>query len=604
MTCALHRAVVATAMLCVAACGRDAVTSPIASPVPAAQTPAVTPEMLVVIPVSPADDVAVPVRAGTVTLQVAVPQPPAAGAAIVDVFEYGHNQDFSNAARHALVRTSTTASYTFGFNDLAIGRPYYWRVRASSGEMHGAWSTVRTVRVVADEVVPPTLLNPVDGAMVAGDYRFTMRVPSHSANVQWSCDFEIARDPGFGELVVQARVAEPTTAIVAMRPALADGRYYWRGRTFDHQGNMSGYTEVRAFDVRAPFVEAPTLQSPAPGASVPQLPVFVLKNGVLFGSTSEGPRYEVQLGTDPSFSQVVATAGQWAQPSGITTVAVTSNLPSGAYHWRARAVLAKTASSPEMVSAWTESRPVTLLGVVLGTPAIVDPASLATTSIRPVFTVTNASSSGVTGGVVTYRFEVSTENRFESTPVATGVVVEGPGVTRWTPSYDLPADVVLYWRVRAEHDVTSTVGPASAVVQFMVVDSQVHRYLLRMTVPAACGFDRSTPEFFMEARPVDTDVLTFVSRDASKSTNDSLILTLSVGSTFTGTLFGSATHDGRQFNFRAQPVGQPQAPATVAGVRDSTGWSGTGATWISEQIVPSTYKSCGPTNISWSMTRR
>jgi len=589
-------------------CGGSPTTPPPPAPVPTT-APVVSLDALVATPVSPAHGSAVSFAGQTVTLVASVPPPPA-GALIVDTFEFDTSADLSSPTTRAIARTSGSSEIVVTLSSgLHVGKTLYWRVRASAGELRGPYSTVFAVRVPEETLRPPVLLEPAHGAILPSSPRLTLSKVIHSAERErtWSYEFEIARDEGFSSLVERSRVGEPNISVVGMRPAdeLDAGRYFWRARTFDNVGNISDYTPSRMFEVREAFVATPTPVSPAPGASVAQWATFELANGEVFGSSDDVPRLEVQLSASQDFSVVAAQGWAWASSSGTTAVTVQSNLPGGTYYWRTRGVKLKTATLPEMVSAWTAPRPVVLVGLVLAAPQVASPANRATTTLRPTLVVTNAARSGGSAGAVTYRFELSTDPQFVLPPVITVTVPEGPGTTSWTLPFDAPVGIPLYWRVRATDGPTGAMSPLSTSAQFAAVDRSTRLYTLSLGSPATCGFVNAVAPIFVQTTDGPGSLQrTLVSHDATPHTADSMVMILHIGAdgSVSGTLGGTATGLNRTYSV-AMTSGS-QTPATVTGRATGDQLSGTFTGRVVEASPPVSSSSCVSTTFTWSLVPR
>lgn len=123
-----------------------------------------------------------------------------------------------------------------------------------------------------------------------------------------------------------------------------DGPYYWRVQTADRSGNLSEWSEVRAFNVGTPPPPAAaSLQSPANGARLPP------NTGITFawGSAAGAASYELQIDDSSSFSAplVVSIAGL-AQ-----TQSVHSFDRERTYWWRVRGRNANGVNGP-----WSAAR--------------------------------------------------------------------------------------------------------------------------------------------------------------------------------------------------------------------------------------------------------
>jgi len=203
---------------------------------------------------------------------------------------------------------------------------------------------------------------------------------------------------------------------------------------------------------------APVAQAPGGGAAYGygEQPVVVsIQNAARTGQATV--TYDVEVATSTNFSSPVATLnGLPESAGGVTTATLPVLNGNQVYYWRSRAVVQGAAGAFSSAQSFFV-RP----RVVLQAPAIVSPADQnAVFTGRPTFIVRNVDRSG-DPGVLTYEFQVSTTPSF-SAVVATGLVIEQPTQTTWTPTVDLPLGM-LYWRARASDAVNATTGPFSVV---------------------------------------------------------------------------------------------------------------------------------------------
>lgn len=599
------RLVLLWAPLTLAACGGSpSAPTPPPPVVPPVGTP-VSASHLISTPVSPANGEAIDYRATPVTLVVTVPAPPA-GALIIDTFEYDENEGFTSPSTKAVPRQSTSTSLSVTVLSSQIGKEFFWRVRSSSGEMLGPHSATSRFRVPGESLRPPVLMEPAIGAIIAAKPKLRVTKVLHMTDASWAYDFEIATDDAFRSVVETGRVTENNTSLVnfTANAELATGRYFWRARAVDGRGQASNFTSAWTFEVRAPFATAPALLSPSPGAIVTQSPAFTLRNGPLFTSPT-GTRYEVQLSLSPLFDSVAAAGWDWPSSGEVTTVTLRTNLSGGTYYWRARSVTIKDATRPDIASNWTESRAVMLAGLVLGTPQVASPLNKATTTLRPTLRVGNVTRNGSGGGLV-YRFEVSTDNQFVLPSAAIGTVPEGSGSTAWTVPFDLPVGVSLWWRVQASDLASGTVGPFSSMSRFAAVDTRTHLYTLTLAVPATCGFRNSAPALLVQSEDLlGAARVRLRAQDADQATADSLVLDLTRDSAgaFAGTILGSGNGSGQVWSyFVSADQNSSSAPATIVGVSNGFGMSGTFTGRVRESAHPQATATCSSAAFSWSVT--
>ena len=208
-------------------------------------------------------------------------------------------------------------------------------------------------------------------------------------------------------------------------------------------------------------ISAPKILTPISGTkiAVDQQPVTLLiENG---GSTGQRPlTYLFEVATDANFNNKVFTRESVAPgDGGRTSLKLPDPLAtSRTYFWRARAADGANTGPYSSASDFNVFTP-----IVIDLPTPVAPAANATVdSLRPKFTITNASRSGPVGAI-TYLTELADIDAF-SNKIATWTAGEQPNQTLLDLPTDLAYSKVYYWHVRA-FDPT-TVGPWSRTQAF------------------------------------------------------------------------------------------------------------------------------------------
>ena len=173
--------------------------------------------------------------------------------------------------------------------------------------------------------------------------------------------------------------------------------------------------------------------------------------------------YQVEVATDPGFANRVIARSAIAEGSGSTTTVQLEGLAGGVtYYWRSKAIVDGVSGPASTVQTF-----IILAQVSLNAPIAASPANGGTaSSVRPSFTVTNASRTGPVGPI-TYEFQVSTSSSF-SPLLATATVPERAGGTAWNPSVDLPTQTPLFWRARARDDQNLETSNFSSATSFNV----------------------------------------------------------------------------------------------------------------------------------------
>jgi hypothetical protein len=209
-------------------------------------------------------------------------------------------------------------------------------------------------------------------------------------------------------------------------------------------------------------VTSPRIVVPAPNGvirHVDQPVTLTVANSLV--TDSSGTTYTFEVATDATFASKVQTKTEIPEGAGGQTSARLDALAPGTdYYWHARASAGGTVGVFGQTYKFTIGPP-----VVVNAPVAVSPVANASTVARPVFTVTNATTSGPVGALV-YRFEVSSSPAF-TTLLVDASVPQGASRTAFQPSSDLPAEATLYWRVTAADQENGVVSTASAVASFI-----------------------------------------------------------------------------------------------------------------------------------------
>jgi hypothetical protein len=145
--------------------------------------------------------------------------------------------------------TSPTPAFTPG-SPLSQGL-HYWRVRARFAvAAPGKWSLARSFTV--DTVAPaaPTLIAPVDTAVI-GNTRTPTLTWSPAATAK-AYMVEVLTDAEFTALVVNHVVVTTTSYTIPNAIALANGPYYWRISALDGAGNLGYSSPPRTFIIAIP----------------------------------------------------------------------------------------------------------------------------------------------------------------------------------------------------------------------------------------------------------------------------------------------------------------------------------------------------------------
>jgi hypothetical protein len=206
---------------------------------------------------------------------------------------------------------------------------------------------------------------------------------------------------------------------------------------------------------------SPVLQTPANGVTFnfAQQPITLrIVNAVRTGSAAV--TYALDVSTSSAFASSAVTLEGIAEGTDGTTTVTLPQLEGGrTYFWRSRAVVDGIAGENSPTQQFVV-RP----NIILGTPGIQTPTSGSDVfSVRPTFTIINASRTGP-AGTIFYEFQVSSSAAFGSL-LSSATVQEQTPSTSWTSTVDLP-EGDLFWRVRARDIGNDIVGPFTAALPF------------------------------------------------------------------------------------------------------------------------------------------
>jgi hypothetical protein len=199
-------------------------------------------------------------------------------------------------------------------------------------------------------------------------------------------------------------------------------------------------------------ITAPKLVEPAQGFKYKesQQPIKL----IVENATTNGVRpitYMFEVATDSAFTtKVYARSGVPPGDNNRTSVQIDRLDSSRSYYWRAKA------DDGANASAFAASQFEILPKPVLNPPGPVSPINGdRSASRRPTLTVNNSDRNAGVGSVVSYEFQIATDQAFAKL-VAAGISDEGGGQSTFTPGGDLAADTLHYWRVRAGDGETTS----------------------------------------------------------------------------------------------------------------------------------------------------
>jgi hypothetical protein len=217
---------------------------------------------------------------------------------------------------------------------------------------------------------------------------------------------------------------------------------------------------------------APTIAGPLPGVNltipspvrpmntriaVDQQPLTLTVDNAV--TTSPRPfSYLIQIATDANFNNIVFSRDGIAPATGAqTSFRLPDPLATGhTYYWRARAQDGANSSNFSVTATFDVFTP-----IVLQAPVLVSPVGGTSQNRTPTFTWNDAARSGPAGAIV-YEIEAADNDAFANKYAFT--VAETPNQTSFASPTTLPANITVYWHVRATDP--TTIGPFSATASF------------------------------------------------------------------------------------------------------------------------------------------
>jgi hypothetical protein len=206
---------------------------------------------------------------------------------------------------------------------LASGTKYYWQVRGVNPGGGSAFAGPDSFTVMTAPAMPMLVYPASDQKSIRAD-TLSMMWASVAAASGYEC--QLSLNSSMSPLIVTQDSTADTTFTVTSLLNLT--QYYWRVRAYNI-GGASGYTAVDSFTTIVPIPAAPTLSSPASGASgVSRRPTFVWR------STTYSERYRLQVSTNSGYTNVVADT-----TVADTTVTLSYLLaPSILHYWHVSAI--------------------------------------------------------------------------------------------------------------------------------------------------------------------------------------------------------------------------------------------------------------------------
>jgi V8-like Glu-specific endopeptidase len=318
--------------------------------------------------------------------------------------------------------------------DLLPNTKYYWRVRAWDDLDHySAWSTTYYFR---SAMSAPTLVDPAD----------TVTVPTVRPTFDWDnatgangYTIQASKNNSFTLLVLSVNIVGGTNSRYTPLINLpVNTTLYWRVRANGLNGPGLWSSPVWSFVTpNPPSVPLPTLPA-LNSLQTDYSPLLKWSKPIIPTTPGAGvfAYYQVQVATDAAFTAVVRDVG-----TGLLTDYNTPQwdvtpdlLPNTKYYWRVRAW-----DDLDHYSAWSTAY---YFRSAMSAPTLTYPGNAAVINlVRPPFDWADVA--GATG----YTIQVSKNNTFTLLVVNASVI--GGTNSQYTPLVNLPVNMTLYWRVRA-----------------------------------------------------------------------------------------------------------------------------------------------------------
>jgi hypothetical protein len=324
---------------------------------------------------------------------------------------------------------ATNSEYT-PTTDLNPNTKFYWRVRSyNMVGKYSSWSLVRTFRTA---LLPPTLTTPLDAENLLNNRpTFTWSVVSGATGYV----IQISRNNLFKQLLSTTSVVSATYTPATNLPA--NMILFWRVQSRGTNG-PSAWSAVRTVTTANP-PSVPLLVSPPNNALTTNYTPLLDWAVVTIPLSTTFHHYQVQVADNAAFTSQVINDNSLTSITAHQFTPTTDLNPNTKYYWRVR-----SSNSVGQYSSWSLVRTfrTALLPPTLTTP--LDAENLLYN--RPTFDWNDVP--GATGSIL----QVSKNSIF--TQLA-GTYSVTPST--YTPTTNLPANMILFWRVQSR----GTNGPSA-----------------------------------------------------------------------------------------------------------------------------------------------
>lgn len=329
------------------------------------------------------------------------------------VVQYSTLSDFSGNTQ--LTTTGTNQSISgLGYNTI-----YYWRVRATNGNVSSDWSSAYSFTTVQLTLSAPVLSSPSNGSTnVSINPALSWNSVANATG--YVLQYSLAQDFSTNSELIMSGTSQ------ALSGLSYNTQYYWRVKATN--GSISSdWSNVWSFTTVQMTLSAPTLSSPANGATN-----ISLSPTLSWNSVTNATGYVVQYSTASNFASYdeVTTSGTSCNLSGLSYITT--------YYWRVKA------TNGNISSNWSTSRNFTTVQMSLAAPILSSPTNNST-NVTLNMTFRWNSSNNASGYVLQYSKTSNFNSYTQITSTSTSASVTG-----------LSRNTTYYWRVKATNGNSSS----------------------------------------------------------------------------------------------------------------------------------------------------
>lgn len=237
--------------------------------------------------------------------------------------QYSFNSNMSDPIQN------TSSSTSKSLSGLNYETQYYWRVKATNGDIESDWSDVWNFTTRSNTLDAPTLSSPANNALNV-DINPALNWNSVANATEYTLQYSINDDLTDAVSFTTSNLSQSISSLNY------ETSYYWRVKATNND-TESEWSEIWKFTTRSDALDAPTLSSPANNSqNISRSPTLS------WNSVNDATSYNLHYSTSSNFST-------YTQVTGITN---TSQQISGlskrtTYYWRVNA------KNDNTTSAWS-----------------------------------------------------------------------------------------------------------------------------------------------------------------------------------------------------------------------------------------------------------